>query len=568
MGIAHHVSIKMKSNKKMDSESIQNFPTPPDEVPKMYQAQVQGRCSLQYFNNPSDLFNWTKEWIIPDSHNNQKPYYQHQEPKLGLDGSIYRLKITFPFRVFSNCGQDSILRPVLGKNGIPFFPGSGIKGLFRQLLDNDQVNSENKEKIEKYCGSQTQAGTLRFHGAYPIGDWAGTTPPDANHYSQKNHYKIVDICHPQQGKQVEKQQGSSAIALISLYKPTLIFELSSTESLSEEEWKRIEGLLKRALRLGLGGKNSTGYGLCFIPQDKYPIQIRLKGQGVSSLLPSKKPEFRPNIFKATLRGHVRRLLGGVNSDWGKIEERINHLFGSTRSPGLLDIYWNSLQEKIDDIGKEKTPTYEVEGDLYLDIRGGQSNKKIKKDLEFIQQVLRFSLIMGGVGKSWRRVWHETFYPAYKTRAIGCHWHCLYDEFIDIKSREELTEFLNHLYQQCQQYLGIQSPQSQNWREAWHPSRVKVYSQVVQQSRIIDLFHDNRFKNTKQIGGRETFKDKKGKEKTTLHVSYVWHRMLPLPEGGYLEIVTLFSHEGNFNDQVRQNFICELQKRGLTLTWGG
>ena len=553
----------------MKSESDLNFPTPPDEVPKMYQAQIQGRCSLQYFNNQSKLQSWTEEWIAPDANNNQEPYYQHQEPKLGLDGSIYRVKIKFPFRVFSDCGQDSILRPVFGKNGIPFFPGSGIKGLFKRLLllSNEQVSLEKKEKIERYCRRDTTGATLRFHGAYPVGDWAGTIPPDANHYSQKTHYKIVDICHPQQEKQVEQQKGSSAIALISLYKPTLIFELSSTHSLSEEEWKYIEGLLKRALRQGLGGKTSTGYGLYVIPQDKYGIQIRLKGQGVSSLLPSKKPEFRPNIFKATLRGHVRRLLGGVSLDQGKIEERINHLFGSTRSPGILDIYWESCPEKMEYIGQEKTPTYEVQGDLRLDIRAGKSNKKIKKDLDFIEQVLRFSLIMGGFGKSWRRVWHKTFYPAYKTRGIGCHWHCLYDEFIDINSREELTEFLDYLYQHCQQYLGIQSPQSQSWRDAWHPSCVKVYSQVVQQSQIIDLFHDNRFKNTKQIGGREIFKDKKGEEKTRLHVSYVWHRMLPLPEGGYLEIVTLFSHEGNFKDQVRQNFIREIQKRGLTLTWG-
>jgi CRISPR-associated protein Cmr6 len=218
---------------------------------------------------------------------------------------------------------------------------------------------------------------------------------------------------------------------------------------------------------------------------------------------------------------------------------------------------------MDYIGQEKTPSYEVEGDLHLDIRGGKSNKKIKKDLDFIEQVLRFSLIMGGFGKSWRRVWHQTFYPAYKTRAIGCHWHCLYDEFIDINSGDKLTEFLDHLYQQCQQYLGIQSPQFQKWREAWHPSRVKVYSQVVQQSQIIDLFHDDRFKNTIPIGGR--FKNKEGKSK--LNVSYVWHRMLPLPEGNYLEIVTLFSHQGDFNDQVRQNFIREIEKRGLTKTWG-
>jgi len=147
----------------------------PEQVPRMYRAQVEGRCSLQFAGDrDQDLRNWVVEWVDPISERNPQPRYQRQEPPLGWDGSVYRLKVQFPWRVCSNCGADSILRPVLGKNGIPFFPGSGIKGLFRRLLNSDQLEASTKQEIAAYCGSQDQRGKLRFHGAYPVGDWAGT----------------------------------------------------------------------------------------------------------------------------------------------------------------------------------------------------------------------------------------------------------------------------------------------------------------------------------------------------------------------------------------------------------
>ena len=143
-----------------------------EDVPMMYRAQVDGRCNLQYGKAQHDLERWTEEWVAPDENNEYQPFYQHQEPeKLSLDGSVYRLKVEFPFRVFTNCGQDSILRPTIGKNGIPFIPGSSIKGLFKRLQNHPAVS---KETINKYCGTADEPGILRFHGAYPVGDWAGT----------------------------------------------------------------------------------------------------------------------------------------------------------------------------------------------------------------------------------------------------------------------------------------------------------------------------------------------------------------------------------------------------------
>lgn len=209
-----------------------------EEIPMMYRAQVQGRCSLQNAGNNADLEQWQHEWINP--RDNKQPYYQHKEPRLGLDGKIYRIKIEFPFRLSSNCGQDSILRPVLGKQGIPFIQGSSIKGLFRRACNFDQA--------DQYCGDDKTLtpGSLRFHGAYPISDWAGTRQVNFSRRGQvisETRYRIVDVIHPQQERQVEGGGSPKAIAMISLYQPTLIFEFSSTDP--NVKWEEVETILPR-----------------------------------------------------------------------------------------------------------------------------------------------------------------------------------------------------------------------------------------------------------------------------------------------------------------------------------
>lgn len=546
-------------------------PTTPEQVPMMYRAQVGGRCTLQYGKKEQHyLDRWTEEWVYPDPENEEKPRYQNLEPNFGLDGSVYRFKIEFPFRVFTNCGQDSILRPTIGAEGIPFIPGSSIKGLFRRLLG----GPVSEATINRYCGTVDEPGILRFHGAYPIGDWAGTRKVELNNGSEETRYGMVDVVHPQQERQVEHKGGPKAIAIISFDRPTFIFEFSSVEPLLEDEWKKIAGFLKQALRPGLGGKTSTGYGLWVIPKDKYPLWVELKAKGVSPLLRTGEPEFRPNLFKATLKGHLRRLLGGVSSDKKAIDNKVNKLFGHTTEPGELELYWESKKgfPKHDTFGAEQTPTYETRGELYLDAP--------KKDLDFLQKVLEFTLVMAGLGKSWRRVWHGDFFRKYKTRAIGCHWEWLDSDLerTEIKDAENLKDFLTQLHQQTKQYLGMspQSEQCMGWKEAWCPQRSSVYSQVVSKSKAIALFHDPNFKTTPAIGGR------KPNDTRPTSFSLVWHRMLPIEGNQYLEIVTLF-HGGNsgkdwLKQWERENsrgklesqlplFVRKLESSGFKLTWG-
>lgn len=275
---------------------------------------------------------------------------------------------------------------------------------------------------------------------------------------------------------------------------------------------------------------------------------------------SDEPEFRPNLFKATLRGHVRRLLGGVCNNKDAVKGAEDRLFGSSTSPGRVQIVWESQTESYNT--KVSNPTYETEGILH--INAPQSS------LEFLELVLKFAFSMGGFGKSWRRVFHKKFYPQYpKLRQglhIGCHWECPDSDWVNIKTIAHLQKFLDDLYQICCDRLGSNPPQPTNWREAWHPTRVAVYSQVVTQSKVVTLFHDDIFKETPAIGGKN--KD----DKRPTFVSSVWHRMLPIGSDRYLEIVTLFHGDRSpwqhtaKGDQLLQ-FTKQLKSSGLDFTWG-
>lgn len=562
--------------------------TDPELVPMMYRAQIEGRCSLQYAGDNENLKKWLEEWIYPNSQEKDAPVYQRAEPSLGLDGNIYRLKIKFLFRVFSDCGQDSINRPVLGKHGIPFLPGSGIKGLFERLSRNPDIKPDLQAKVKEYCGTIENPGTLRFLGAYPVGDWASTTQVTFQRDREQiteTRYRISDVIHPQQDKQVKGIFKGNAIAQMSLYKPTLIFELSSAQSFSLKEWQSIGDLLRRALRKGLGGKTSSGYGFWVIPQDRYPLDIGLEGIGVSSLLRSHQPEFRPNLFKATLKGHLTRLLGGVCSDSNRTKEKLSLLFGDDKNPGKLKIYWESKSFYIGTQGLEKTPIFKTHGTLFLDAP--------QSELELLQWVVEFTYVMAGIGKSWRRVWHkglstwddeepptwhEGFYPSYQKRAIGCHWEWNNSSFdrTPIQSAEDLDGFLQNLQSFFLEYMGLSSANFQSFKEAWHPQQVSVYcsSKPVKKSHAIHCFHHEIFKTTPAIGGKDP-----GDKRPTA-VSSVWHRMLPIEKdqfdnNQYLEIITIFhggkdsqwrkQWERNGKDQLL-NFVAEIEKK-LSFCWG-
>jgi CRISPR-associated protein Cmr6 len=524
-----------------------------DEPPMMYRAQIQGRCNLQFAGDNSNLDQWKKEWTLPQR--DRKPSHQYEYKLLDDDhpnNLLHSIKIDFPYRVLSNSGQDSILRPVLSVHGIPFIPGSSIKGIFRRLSKSKPNDSQDKKTIETYCGTEEKPGILRFHGAYPVGDWTN---------------RLVDIVHPQQARQVQNNKPTSAFTLISFYQPQFIFEFSSGES--ETNWEDVDRILGEALTIGLGGKTSTGYGFLSIPNYANPqnseqyaqaLHVSFEGKGVCSTLLNRQPEFRPNMFKASLRGHMMRLLSGVCNSKSAVEQNTDRLLGNTDREGVIKLFWES--EDLDNNENQTPATYTTQGTLHI-YSDAKSNAK---DIEFIEKVIKFAYVMGGFGKSWRRVSHQKFMPSYKKFQIGCHWELKSDwinfkETIEVNSENTLKDFLDDLYTTCLNRLASRpSAPISEWREAWHPNRVQIYSKVVKNSQAIEFFHQEPFKTTPAIGGRERLGEPK-------FVSSVWHRMLPIDSNQYLEIVTIFHADRTPWKNQLEPFINSLKQKGLQLSWG-
>lgn len=538
--------------------------TSPEEVPMMYRAQVDGRCSLMFAGSNTDLERWKEEWVYPNSQD--VPRYQKKEPSLGLDGRIYRIKVDFPFRLLSNCGQDSIIRPIMGKDGIPYFSGSSVKGLFRRAC--------NEAQAQKYCGDDNNLAPstlgFRFHGAYPVGDWSGMNKVQVWDRQQRKEvtevrYRMLDVVHPQQPRQVgSDRKGPTALASVSLFRPTLIFEFSS--AVLDTDWKEVETIFWRAISLGVGGKTSTGYGFgghndqrpAVVPTSK--TNVMLVGQGVSPTLRSDEPEFRPNLFKASLRGHFQRLLAGVICDRNNLNKEVDRLFGSSSSPGSIQLFWEQRQDVT--YGRfGKTQTFKANGILHID-------SSRNADVELIEQVLKFAFIMGGFGKSWRRASHEKFHKTYKKFEIGCHWEIppMDRSWIQLKSIADLKSFLEEIHRSYSTKFGGGKAQASDWREAWHPDRLSVYAVITTESRAIDLFHDNIYKKTPAIGGKNP-NDNRPK-----FISSVWHRMLFIGDGRFLEIVTVFHAKGDdWKHQSQGNqlnkFIQSLKEKDFSFVWG-
>jgi len=147
-------------------------------------------------------------------------------------------------------------------NGVPYIPGSSVKGLLRAAakltaegsIPNDAREYWNRESIGRVFGQQNQAGAVIFFDAYP------TTWPELE----------LDIMTPHYGKYY--MEGAVPA---DWYNPTPVQFLTVKAGTafrfwfrnivkykgSTEDAKQVKDLLPIALDwLGIGAKKSAGYG--------------------------------------------------------------------------------------------------------------------------------------------------------------------------------------------------------------------------------------------------------------------------------------------------------------------
>jgi CRISPR-associated protein Cmr6 len=537
-------------------------------VPLMFQAQIEGRGKVQYAGNVGPVEKWVKEWIkgCPQTEKALEQNLSEWQKKLAQIATpespspVFRdWSYTIRWRMVTNGGQDdSIIRPVIGAKGMPFFPGSSMKGAFLRVCPAD--------KRRYYCGGETDTvnakkqlkpGILRFHGGYPVDmEWAA---------DQK---RLVDVIHNQQERQVMDASTSSAKVQISLYKPTFKFGISSTKPLLDDEWKEIERIWKCALGRGIGLRTSAGYG--YVDEvgqgDHLLHSVHLSGQGLmSTLLTGRTPEFRPNMFKAVLRGHTLRLLGGITHAtnaknltqvlWGGVDD------GAT--VGKVGIHFAEVKpviEKIHTYNNFPMPTFNLKaGQLNL----MQISQLSNEQATFLHKLIQFTLLLSGFSKSWRRVHHDLFYKSYFENdkpMIGCHWEFTkpsHELYIPVSAQmTEVTEFLDEIHDAAIAWLTA-AGYSRNglvcgWREAFHRQNVQVWGRVAQNmkdSLAVERLHDLRIKGKPLTGGLG-------------EVGRIWHRMYPHFECAnagkptrigeeFIELLTIFPYSNDTENKQIQ-----------------
>jgi CRISPR-associated protein Cmr6 len=558
----------------MNTNSRQTVTNPHRHIPRAFRSQIEGRCQLQRITKQEhDAIEWVDEWTTgADAVENS------EREQIGSDTRSQEYQISWRF--VTNSGQDdTVIRPVIGKLGIPFYPGSSMKGAFRRVCS--------PEQITRYCGRNVAGGDfapgiLRFHGGYPINDdWQD---------------KLIDIVHPQQNWQVkDRTKEGGAFCQISLYKPLLEFTISSNESLSDAEWETIWQLWGAALDLGIGCRVSAGYGRVETQQQPPLYSCSISGEGGAAKIFDVGAEFRPNMFKAAIRGHALRIFSGLTTS-EHAERTVDELFGGiardSTKVGLLGInFVEQFPPRIEMFGpgRWQVPTYEVTGQLMWNLTTTLPEAEQQTLLLLIRNLTRFAMIFGGFGKSWRRADHRIFLPSYNddgTREkalIGCHWKwgnkSLKNNYM-VREVPQISGFIDRLRDNASSWLTLKgmplANSPANWRETWHPDRVQVWARPAYDdgdSLAVRWFHGEYTRGQSIARSNLTG--------STNLVGRIWHRMYPVvelapskkdpqvtiarPTDSFLEIVTIFPDR---NIPQCQPFLQYLQQQGeFTKVWG-
>lgn len=532
-----------------------------NEVPLMFQAQISGRGQIQYIQKPEQSERWVDEWLEATAINAPS-----------FSDNVRKKEYQISWRLLSNSGQDDdFIRPVIAANGFPYYPGASMKGAFLRHCTPQQAI--------RYCGyqnnSETQPGILRFHGAFPQ-DAAWKDEP------------LIDVVHPQQNWQVKNNDSHSAFLQISLYEPTLVFGISSTIELEESEWSTIWSIWDKAIERGIGSRVSAGYGQPINHPETKLFSVNLKGQGLASQLIDKSGEFRPNMFKAALRGNTLRLFSAV-TDENTAEELTRELWGGFAGAkgavvGDLGIAFHAEKLFMDEFkyNKNKMPIYDLKkGNLTILCMKNRS-EEYKNQLKILAKaILRFSLLIGGFGKSSRRVDHRIFFPEYfdyeDKPMIGCQWGFTQEStqyYFPVNNIKHIKNIIDGIYKAVNNWLVFkgksQNYQKLSWRESFHPENVQVWGRVAEDeddSLAVRWFHGN-------YKGNQSIKGSKLTGKMS-NIGRIYHRMYPryiktndgeLKKKGkeYIELLTIFPDQ---KDETTKQFLDFLPSSGFEKLWG-
>jgi CRISPR type III-B/RAMP module RAMP protein Cmr6 len=166
------------------------------------------------------------------------------------------------WRMVVGLGGETVLETDLTLHhlyGIPYIPGSALKGLARgyvaaEVFPSEKIDDDH-EIVKRIFGAQEQAGTVIFFDALPK-DGRATFALDIMNAHYPNYYG--------EKKPPTNDQNPNPVTFLTVTDTTFTFALAPRHPGDERDRQDVElaaGWLQMALeKYGVGGKTSAGYG--------------------------------------------------------------------------------------------------------------------------------------------------------------------------------------------------------------------------------------------------------------------------------------------------------------------
>ena len=238
--------------------------------------------------------------------------------------------------------------------GIPFIPGSALKGLTRayvasEVYKSDKIENDNTE-MQRIFGTQEKAGSVIFFDAMPLnGQYNIELDIMNSHYP--DYYG--------QQKPPTNDQNPNPITFLTVTNTTFTFALASRHPESEKDTEkenkdkaksdveRAKEWLQLALQnYGVGSKTSAGYGSLTVVGQTLNEKAAQQQQAATNVT-LVDPEM------SRVEGYIQELQGLRNSD---VAGRINGFYQrwqQTQSSEARTMLAKAIIEKVRQAGREK-----------------------------------------------------------------------------------------------------------------------------------------------------------------------------------------------------------------------
>lgn len=352
----------------------------------------------------------------------------HRTKLIAGDGNWFEVAAAWRIRVGGHKGPESILLPAFDALGMPYIPGSTLRGVarnqaIRELMAKDsQLKWKDAEKqVEPYFGGLNaaaidRAGKVVFLDAYPISSSTGGLAMD-----------MANAIWNWDGDDLKYAPNPNPF--LSIDKTSFILGLRKTVACTDEVLAKVRQWLEAGLAEGIGSQVNTGYGRLMSDKAErssgfLEVDFTIEGQLIHGhqaftqwtfndrrqewqMRGSPQAEVRPTAFKSMLCYWFRAFVLGV-LPVNVVKDLEAKIFGSITPQTLGWVTVEVLDGRV--VQREPKPNYQGRdepngkqtGTLVLNY-----SQEIPSDQKTTVSELLISLTwlmfhLGGVGQGARR----------------------------------------------------------------------------------------------------------------------------------------------------------------------